>query len=156
MLDEVANAERRPIIQLSEAQVHFALTDDGQLVLEEFGGQTGQEIFEFCYPLLNEAVAAGEDVGTAVQIERDRERDARTEPELPAPAPGRRTNSDEADQSDGVHGGQAATPLVQAAREAELKGRWTTATCPASLPFGFGWSAADICCFFAFQRITKY
>ena len=82
-LDEVANA-----------QVHFALGDDGQLVLEGFGEETAQEIFEFCYPVLNEAMAAGEDVVTAVQIERDREKDDRPQPEVPATDLGRRTKAD--------------------------------------------------------------
>jgi hypothetical protein len=93
-LDEVANAEGCPIIQLSETQVHFALGDDGQLVLEGVGEETAQEIFEFCYPVLNEAMAAGEDVVTAVQIERDREKDDRAEPEVPATELGRRTKAE--------------------------------------------------------------
>jgi len=35
-LDEVANAEGCPMVELSEAQVHFALTDDGQLVSRDW------------------------------------------------------------------------------------------------------------------------
>jgi len=93
-LDEVANAEGCPIIELSEAQVHFALGDDGQLVLEGLGEETEQESFEFCYPVLHEAMVAGEDVVTAVQIERDREQDDRSAPEVPATELGRRTKAD--------------------------------------------------------------
>jgi hypothetical protein len=58
-LDEVANAEGCPMVELSAAQVHFALTDDGQLVLDGLGEDTEEEIFEFCYPVLGEALAAG-------------------------------------------------------------------------------------------------
>ena len=89
------------MVELSEAQVHFALTDDGQLVLDGLGDDTEQNIFEFCYPVLGEALAAGKEVPGAVRIERDRGKDG---------------------QPDGVQGGQAATPIVQAAREAELTG----------------------------------
>ena len=59
------------MVELSEAQVHFALTDDGQLVLDGLGEDTEQEIFEFCYPALGEALAASRDVVRAVQLERD-------------------------------------------------------------------------------------
>jgi hypothetical protein len=92
-LDEVANAEGCPMVELSEAQVHFALTDDGQLVLEGLGEDTEQDIFEFCYPVLGEAWAAGKDVVRAVQIERDRGKDDRAEPETPATELGRRTKA---------------------------------------------------------------
>jgi hypothetical protein len=51
-LDEVANAEGCPMIELSAAQVHFALNDEGQLVLDGLGEDTEQEIFKFCYPAL--------------------------------------------------------------------------------------------------------
>jgi hypothetical protein len=47
-LGEVANAEGCPMVELSEAQVHFALTDDGDLVLDGLGENTEQDIFEFC------------------------------------------------------------------------------------------------------------
>jgi hypothetical protein len=93
-LDEVANAEGCPMVELSEAQVHFALTDDGQLVLDGLGEDTGQDIFEFCYPVLGEALAAGTDVAGAVQIERDRGQDDRAEPEMPATELGRRTKAE--------------------------------------------------------------
>jgi hypothetical protein len=93
-LDEVANAEGCPMVELSEAQVHFALTDDGQLVLDGLGDDTEQNIFEFCYPVLGEALAAGKDVAGAVQIERDRGKDDRPEPEAPVTELGRRTNAE--------------------------------------------------------------
>ena len=93
-LDEVANAEGCPMVDLSEAQVHFALTDDGQLVLEGLGEDTEQDIFEFCYPVLGEALAADKDVARAVQIERDRGKDDWAEPETPATELGRRTKAE--------------------------------------------------------------
>jgi hypothetical protein len=90
-LDEVANAEGCPMVELSEAQVHFALTDDGQLVLDGLGEDTEQNIFEFCYPALREALAARKDVVRAVQLERDRGKDDRAE--SPATELGRRTKA---------------------------------------------------------------
>ena len=93
-LDEVANAEGCPMVELSEAQVHFALTDDGQLVLDGLGEDTEQDIFEFCYPALGEALAARKDVGKAVQLERDRGKGDRAEPEAPATELGRRTKAE--------------------------------------------------------------
>jgi hypothetical protein len=93
-LDEVANAEGCPMVELSEAQVHFALTDDGQLILDGLGEDTEQGIFEFCYPVLGEALAAGKDVARAVQIECDRGKDDRVEPETPATELGRRTKAE--------------------------------------------------------------
>jgi hypothetical protein len=58
-LDEVANAEGCPITQLSHLQVHFTLTDEGRLALEGMGEATEDEIFEFCYPELDHALAMG-------------------------------------------------------------------------------------------------
>ena len=43
---------------------------------------------------MSEARAAGKDVITAVQIERDREKDDRPEPEAPATEQGRRTKAE--------------------------------------------------------------
>ena len=63
-LDEIANAEACPIIRLNECQVHFHLTDDGQIELETFGEETESEIWHFCYPVLD-------DVQTQVGEERD-------------------------------------------------------------------------------------
>ena len=82
------------MVELSEAQVHFALTDDGQLVLDALGEDTEQHIFEFCYPAVGEALAAGKDVVGAVQIERDRAKDDWPEPEAPATELGRRTKAE--------------------------------------------------------------
>ena len=36
-LDEIANAEGCPLVRLDDFQVHFRLTDDGELTLEGFG-----------------------------------------------------------------------------------------------------------------------
>ncbi len=52
-LDEVVNAEGCPLIRLDECQVHFHLTDEGQLELESFGEETESGIWEFCYPVLD-------------------------------------------------------------------------------------------------------
>jgi hypothetical protein len=61
-LDEVANAEGCPLVQLSHLQVHFTLTDEGRLALEGMGEATEDELFEFCYPELDGALALGSDV----------------------------------------------------------------------------------------------
>ena len=52
-LDEMDNAEGCPLIKLDECQVHFRLTDDGQLELQSFGEETESEIWNFCYPVLD-------------------------------------------------------------------------------------------------------
>jgi len=90
-LDEVANAEGCPTVELSAAQIHLALTDDGQLVLDGLGEDTEEEIFEFCYPVLGEALAAGQDIAGAVQQERDRGKDNQAATEVPATELGRWT-----------------------------------------------------------------
>ena len=56
-LDEVSNAEGCPLVQLREFQIHFHLTDDGELELENFGEETEAAIWKFCYPLLEEATS---------------------------------------------------------------------------------------------------
>jgi hypothetical protein len=89
-LDEVANAEGCPMIELSAAQVHFALSDDGRLVLDGLGEETEREIFEFCYPELGAALAVGKDLVSAVQRERDRVKDDQSATEAPATELGRR------------------------------------------------------------------
>jgi hypothetical protein len=71
-LDEVANAEGCPITQLDHLQVHFTLTDEGQLALEGLGEETEDEIFDFCYAELEQALADGDDLATAVNRERER------------------------------------------------------------------------------------
>ena len=54
-LDEVSNAEGCPLVQLNDFQVHFHLTEDGELMLERLGEATEDAIWEFCYPVLDEA-----------------------------------------------------------------------------------------------------
>jgi hypothetical protein len=71
-LDEVANAEGCPITELEDLQVHFTLTDEGTLALDGVGEAMEDEIFEFCYPELERALAEGEDVAGAVKQERSR------------------------------------------------------------------------------------
>ena len=44
-LDEVANAEGCPLIELDDFQAHFHLTDDGELVLEGFGEDTEDAVW---------------------------------------------------------------------------------------------------------------
>ncbi len=55
-LDEVDNAEGCPLVQLDDFQVHFRLTDDGELALESFGEVTEEEVWEFSYPILDGVV----------------------------------------------------------------------------------------------------
>jgi len=82
-LDEVANAEGCPITQLSHLQIHFTLTDEGRLALEGMGEDTEDEIFEFCYPELKQALVEGEGVPSAITRERERAEVS----DAPAPAP---------------------------------------------------------------------
>jgi len=56
-LDQVGNAERCPITQLREFQVHFVLTDHGELALDGLGEGTREEVFSFAYPVLDEALS---------------------------------------------------------------------------------------------------
>ena len=92
-LDEVANAEGCPMIELTAAQMHFALTDDGLLVLDGLGEATTEQIFEFCYPALNEALTRGKGVARAVRGERNRDRGRRATTAAPATELGRRTKA---------------------------------------------------------------
>ncbi len=94
LLDALRERESRRLQLEAEAQVHFALTDDGQLVLDGLGEDTEQAIFEFCYPALGEALATGKDVVRAVRLERARGQDGRAEPEAPATELGRRTKEE--------------------------------------------------------------
>ena len=55
-LDEAGNAEGCPITQVRTFQMHFALTDQGGLALERFGEDTKEEIIEFAYPQLEQAL----------------------------------------------------------------------------------------------------
>ncbi len=45
-------------MRLDDFQVHFHLTDDGELALESFGEVTEEEIWEFCYPVHDGVVPA--------------------------------------------------------------------------------------------------
>ena len=52
-LDELDNAEGCPLIRLDECQIHFRLTDEGQLELQSLGEETESGIWNFCYPVLD-------------------------------------------------------------------------------------------------------
>ena len=81
-LDEIDNAEGGPLIRLDECQVHFRLTDEGQLELQSFGEETESELWNFCYPVLDGVLpdkapeqwsaTEREAVRQAVRQERDR------------------------------------------------------------------------------------
>ena len=81
-LDEVANPEGCPLIKLDECQIHFRLTDEGQLELQSFGEETESEVWNFCYPVLDGVLTdkapeqwsatEREAVHQAVRQERDR------------------------------------------------------------------------------------
>ena len=47
---------RHPITQVPTFQVHFALTDRGELVLDGFGEGTKEEMVSLAYPLLDKAL----------------------------------------------------------------------------------------------------
>ena len=80
MLDEVANAEGLPLYAITDFMVHFRLTDEGIVELEEFGERFGNHIRERVHPVVGELDvspydAAPEDIArikAAVQLERDR------------------------------------------------------------------------------------
>ena len=55
-LDQVANAEGCPITHVRTFQVHFTLTDRGELVLDGFGEGTKEEMVSCAYPLLDQAL----------------------------------------------------------------------------------------------------
>ena len=56
-LDQVANAEGCPITQVRTFQVHFVLTDRGELALEGFGDGTREAFMSFAYPVLDQALS---------------------------------------------------------------------------------------------------
>ena len=56
-LDQIANPEGCPIAQVQTFQVHFTLTDRGELVLDGFGEGTKEEMVSLAYPLLDQALA---------------------------------------------------------------------------------------------------
>lgn len=55
-LDEAGDADGCPITSLRECQVHFRLTDDGQLVMERLGEEMEAALWDFCFPVLNGVV----------------------------------------------------------------------------------------------------
>ena len=57
-LDEAANAEGCPLVRLDDFQVHFHLTNDGELALESFGEVTEEEVWKFSYPILDGVIPA--------------------------------------------------------------------------------------------------
>ena len=85
-LDEMDNAEGCPFIKLDECQIHFRLTDEGQLELQSFGEETESGIWNFCCPVLDGVLTdkapehwsatEREAVRQAVRQERDRVRPA--------------------------------------------------------------------------------
>jgi hypothetical protein len=71
-LDEIANAEGCPVIRVDEFQVHFALTDDGELKLQGWGEATQDFIRDSLYPILREAgFRAGDEAGQHQDIVRE-------------------------------------------------------------------------------------
>lgn len=56
-VDQVGNADGCPITQVGTFQVHFTLTDQGELALERFGEGTKEDVISFAYPLLENALA---------------------------------------------------------------------------------------------------
>ena len=55
-LDQVANAEGCPITEMKTFQVHFTLTDRGELALDGFSDDTKEEMISRAYPLLDKAL----------------------------------------------------------------------------------------------------
>ena len=80
-LDEVGDAGGCAISRIPEFQVHFRLTNWGDLELDDFGDETEPAIWRLCYPLLDqveteimgEREACGADELTASQRERIRQ-----------------------------------------------------------------------------------
>jgi len=52
MLDEIANAEGLPLYSIRDFMVHFRLTDEGMIELEDFGEEFGEHIRERVHPVL--------------------------------------------------------------------------------------------------------
>lgn len=80
MLDEVANAEGLPLYPVKDFMVHFRLTDEGAVVLEQFGEEFADHVREHIHPILggldvSSYEAAPEDksrIQAAVELERGR------------------------------------------------------------------------------------
>jgi hypothetical protein len=56
-LDQVGNAEACPLDPIRTLQVHFTLSDRGELIVEGLGEGTREEILSSAYPLLDEALS---------------------------------------------------------------------------------------------------
>jgi hypothetical protein len=80
MLDEVANGEGLPIYAITDFMVHFRLSDEGTVELEEFGEEFGNHVRERVHPILGKLDVSLYDAGpedrsrikTAVGLERNR------------------------------------------------------------------------------------
>ena len=55
-LDQVANAEGCPMTEVQTFQLHFTLSDRGDLGLEGFGEGTKEEMVSLAYPVLDQAL----------------------------------------------------------------------------------------------------
>ena len=55
-LDQIANPEGCPITRVQTFQMHFTLTDRGELALDGFGEGTKEETLSCAYPLLDKAL----------------------------------------------------------------------------------------------------
>ena len=73
-LDEVGNAEGCPITRLHGLQVHFSLTEDGELSLSGLGDDARSDIFEFCYPLLDSVLGTDDETAIKGAVAKERER----------------------------------------------------------------------------------
>jgi hypothetical protein len=71
-LDEWAGAEPAWLVPLETCMVDFHLNDRGEIELGEFGEETGEFIWEKCYPEL-EQVLSSEDVSKYRSGKRNRE-----------------------------------------------------------------------------------
>ena len=73
-LDEVGNAEGCPITRLRGLQVHFSLTDGGELSVTGLGDDTRSDVFEFCYPLLDSVLGTDDEAAIRDAVAKERER----------------------------------------------------------------------------------
>jgi len=71
LLDEVANAEGCPMVQLREFMVHFHLSDDGALEFEGFGEETEGRIWSWAYPLLDETLSRLPEIESKETVEEE-------------------------------------------------------------------------------------
>ena len=73
-LDEWGAADASQLHPIEEFMADFNLTDEGQLVLSNFGEQTQSDIWETCYPDLGEAVREENLVETDEQLQAAQQR----------------------------------------------------------------------------------